>query len=384
MDEVAQYGVAAHFKYSEEGKSEKVETMQAQWIKKIQTLVQEYQSSEEKEQFKDKLNIEILDKSVFLYTPEGDVIEMPTESTVLDFAFRIHSKLGLSFKNSLVNGEIKPISFIPKTGDLIQINNFKNKFSANKHWLDFLHTPSAKSQLNRYLRQQGKEELISKGIAQLKKQLEHYQLPKYNSTNDKIKKTFSEKELEQKLFEIADKKSNYSQLIKTVYPKERQKKNQERKKPHKDKKHTNQDEIIVDLDKRINYKLCPECNPKPGTQIIARTGKDGIKIHNTQCKAIKSINFSKLLEAHRLKDQASEYKAEIVLHIQNSVNVIDILRLFSDLQINLTQINIKDISNHEKKIILHIRFQHPNKIALLLNDLKKQSNSIKIIRRRFI
>lgn len=93
MDQIAKFGVAAHFKYSEDKKSSIVEKSKAEWIQRVQELVEQYQHIEEKEQFKDKLSIEILDKSVFVYTPQGDVIEMPTGSTVLDFAFRIHTKI---------------------------------------------------------------------------------------------------------------------------------------------------------------------------------------------------------------------------------------------------------------------------------------------------
>lgn len=393
MDEIAKYWVAAHFKYSETWKSSIVKLSQAEWIKKIQIIVQEYQTSKEKKQFKDKLNIEILDKSTFLYTPQWDVIELPIESTVLDFAFRIHSNIWLWFKNALVNWEIKPISFIPKNWDLIQINTFKNRFSANKHWLEFLHTPSAKAQLNKYLRQTNKEEVILKWIQGLNQKLEQYNLPKYKAEWDKIKTTRSEKEIEHKFFEIVDKKTNYSQIIKSIYPKERKEKNQiqvETKKVKQLKQQNNKtieldNQIIVDLDKHINYNLCPECNPKLGDQIIARTGKNGIKIHTTNCKAIKTISFNKLLEAHRIKEQPTQYKEEIILQIdKEETSMIKIFRLFSGLNINIVQIKMTDISNNKKQITLTITFKHPNKIALLFNDLKKQTNSIKILKRYFI
>ena len=81
----------------------KVSQQQGDWIKKLQDVVNNYTSLDDKEQFKSELNIEILEKRIFLYTPQGDVIELPTGSTVLDFAFAVQSGIGLSFKNAIVN-----------------------------------------------------------------------------------------------------------------------------------------------------------------------------------------------------------------------------------------------------------------------------------------
>lgn len=115
MDDVAEYGVAAHFAYSENNAPTMVSEQQSIWIQKLQKIVAEYTDTTEKEKFKNELKIEVLDKTIFIYTPRGDIKELPTGSTVLDFAFSIHSAIGLRFKNALVNGQIKPISYKLKT-----------------------------------------------------------------------------------------------------------------------------------------------------------------------------------------------------------------------------------------------------------------------------
>ena len=101
MENVAEFGVAAHFAYSDNNQP---------------TLVSEqHTDTEQKEKFKSQLNIEVLDKTIFIYTPRGDIKELPVGSTVLDFAFSVHSSIGLRFKNAIVNGQIKPISYQLKT-----------------------------------------------------------------------------------------------------------------------------------------------------------------------------------------------------------------------------------------------------------------------------
>jgi len=384
MDEIAKFGVAAHFEYTEKGKSAIAKTSQGKRIKKIQELVERYQVLDEKDDFKDKLNIEVLERSVFLYTPQGDVIELPHGSSVLDFAFRVHSNIGLSFKSAIVNGSIKPISYIPQTGDITEIKTYKNKYTASRHRKEFLHTPSAKGQLNKYLRTQKKEELIKQSIIQLNQKLKDFGLPTFNSDQDQIQKKYSETKLEKKFLNILDRKENYSQLIKSVYPQERKKYQDQRSAKRTSPKKINKD-VLVDCNKMINYTLCLECKPKPSDSIIARTGKDGIKIHTLNCKALKTVSPSKLLEAHREGKSEQEYKMKIEMEAANKDgNIIKIMTLFSELNITITQISIQNLNSGKSKISLEIEFVNPTKIAYLLNDLKKYKNSIKIIKKRFI
>jgi len=164
MNEIAEHGEAAHYAYSEHNASVAAPSTQAQWIKRLQTIVAEYTESSNKDKFRDVLNIEILEKVIFVYTPKGDIKELPVGSSVLDFAFSIHSDIGLKFKNAIVNGQIKPLSYTLKTGDIVSINTFKNRYVAVKHWLDYLHTPSARGQLVKYIRIQEREVRLDEAI----------------------------------------------------------------------------------------------------------------------------------------------------------------------------------------------------------------------------
>ncbi len=384
MDEVAEYWVAAHFAYSEYNKPTVVSKYQGQWIKKLQEIVQSYRESDDKERFKDELKIEVLDKRIYLYTPKWDVVELPYGSSVLDFAFFIHSDIGLRFKNAIVNWQIKPISYRPKTGDVISINTFKNKYSANKHRFDFLHTMWAKSNLNKYLKSEQKLELIKKATNELNTQLEKIDLPKLDASNDKISKMFSKSDLEKKFIEILDRKSNYSQLIKSVYPVEREKQN----------KVTNSNffqtqlqqikedaiaRILIDWDRLSNYSLCRECHPWLHDKIIAKSWRDGIKVHKTHCKWLKTINFDKLLEAHREWQEINNYEVSIELKTFNKYSsLLDVMTIFGDLHIVILQISIKNNWDWTSDIFLDTEFKNPARIAFLLNSLKKYDDSIRV------
>ncbi len=388
MDDVAEFWVAAHFAYMEYNAPVKVSQQTGEWIKKLQDIVNNYTSLDDREQFKKELNIEIFEKRIFLYTPQGDVIELPMGSTVLDFAFAVHSNIWLSFKNAIVNGEIKPISYVPQTWDVIKINTFKNKYSANKHRLEFLSTSGAKNNLIKFLKGQQKEQLVAQALHELNKHLKIFWLPLFNSTDDQISKKYSKEVIERRLLDILDKKENYSHFIKSIYPKEIAAQQHETliwskltEKEIQTSKETLA--VVVDGDTLINYYYCPECKPKPWEKIIAKTGRDGIRIHTVDCRGIKTVSFDKLLEAHRLWDLDNIYKIRIELKISSrSGNLIGMMKIFTELHVPVLQVTMKNVQNNMSLVAFETEFSNPGKIAFLLNSLKKYDDSLKVIKKK--
>ena len=217
----------------------------------------------------------------------------------MDFAFAVHTDIGLRFKHAIVNGEIKPITFIPQTGDVIRIETFKNRYSANKHWADFLHTPGARASLLKFLKTQQKDDILKQVTNDFSAYLQNLHLPSLGSAEDLVKKHFEEEELEKRYMSIYDKKDTFSSLVKEVYPEQRKLHTQKQtKKPSTKKSVSSLSEVIVDGDPLLNYYFCPECKPQLGQKIIAKSGRDGLKIHTIECRSMKTVNFDKLLEAH--------------------------------------------------------------------------------------
>jgi GTP pyrophosphokinase len=125
-----------------------------------------------------------------VYTQKGDIIELPEGSTALDFAFRIHSDLGLKFQNAIVNGSIVPISYKLKTGDIVLIAAFKNKRAASGNRFEYLHTPSAKAKLTKFLRTKERTQLLERSMKSLEDKLKEYNLPGLHSKLDLITKEY--------------------------------------------------------------------------------------------------------------------------------------------------------------------------------------------------
>ncbi|HKL44478.1 MAG TPA: RelA/SpoT family protein [Candidatus Absconditabacterales bacterium] len=383
MDDIAEYGVAAHYAYSDRSSPKQISKKQAEWMEKLQKLVNAYTESESKDQFKDKLDIEILNKETFIYTPKGDIIEVPKGSTVLDFAFHVHTEIGLRFKNAIVNGEIVPITHVPNTGDIVRINTFRYKYTANKHRASIVKTPSAKNKILKFTKQEKRNELLELSTNTLNKKLKEIGIISINSNENKINKIYGKKELEGKLIDAIEQKSIYNNIIKSAYP-ETYKKHFKKASSHKPKeKEKNKTiNIIIDEDKILNYHLCPECNPSYPEKIIAKTGKNGIKIHNLRCRSMKTISPGKLLEAHRQGQEKNIYKVTSIVSVDLKLNLIELLGLFDKLNIEVKNFSIKDDEKSDRKIVKITReVNNPGQIGMLNKHTKEYGKMIKTLRR---
>ena len=263
---------------------------------------------------------------------------MPVGSTVLDFAFSVHSSIGLRFKNAIVNWQIKPISYKLKTWDIVNINTFKNKYSATKHWMEFLRTPTAKSQLLKYIKTIERDARLQEAINWLNTYLKDCGLPLYASEKDKIAKSADQLEIERKLLSVLDKQDTYWNIVREVYPELW--KSVEEKTIIKDAQTEKADlksqiqswdsgilsnDIVVDGDKHLHCFFCPECKPTPQSKIIAKSTQDGIKIHATNCKALKTISLDALMEAHRKNQTFTPYFLSLkVRFLPRDLSVIEL------------------------------------------------------------
>jgi len=383
MDDIAEYWVAAHYAYSDRSSPKQISKKQAEWMEKLQKLVNAYTESESKDQFKDKLDIEILNKETFIYTPKWDIIEVPKWSTVLDFAFHVHTEIWLRFKNAIVNWEIVPITHVPNTWDIVRINTFRYKYTANKHRASIVKTPSAKNKILKFTKQEKRNELLELSTNTLNKKLKEIWIISINSNENKINKIYGKKELEGKLIDAIEQKSIYNNIIKSAYP-ETYKKHFKKASSHKPKeKEKNKTiNIIIDEDKILNYHLCPECNPSYPEKIIAKTWKNWIKIHNLRCRSMKTISPWKLLEAHRQWQEKNIYKVTSIVSVDLKLNLIELLWLFDKLNIEVKNFSIKDDEKSDRKIVKITReVNNPWQIWMLNKHTKEYWKMIKTLRR---
>lgn len=376
MHQIAEFGIAAHFLYKDtKSQSDLLTQRQLDRLQQLQDSVKYYQSPDKQEKFRDQLSIELLDNNIFIYTPKWDVIELSYGSTVLDFAFRVHTDVGLKFKNAIVNGVIKPIGYVLQSWDVVNINTFKHKFTATKYRLDALHTPTAKSKLTRFIKQQEKSTYVLRGKEMLDAKLTKRSLPLLSSEKDKIKKYYGD-QFEHTMMQVASKAINPTQLIRDIYhiPVE------------ENVTSTKHDEvfssipwhaIIIDDSSLFRCDLCAQCHPSYPQKIIAKTGRDGIRIHTLDCKAIKSISLDKLVKARRKEETEIAYTFIIEMIIdQEKINLISLLSIVQELGISIDRVKIDKPGWTQYHVIITFDHINPSKIAYVVSYIKKEYGSM--------
>lgn len=385
MDQIANYGVAAHFGYAENLQSTQVSNKQADRIAKLQDIVIQYQS--DNESFKDQLNIELLEKNIFVYTPKGDIVELPEGSTVLDFAFKIHTDIWLKYKAASLNGAIVPIDTRIKTGDIVSITTRNHKYTASYNRLQTLHTPSTKEQLSKYLRSLEKDNRIDIAKAILNEKLQSLKLPVLYSSNDQITIQYPKNLLDEQLLRLYDRQIGYTSFINTVYKLSNEHVavggTASSQTSHQISQTLATHTIVIDGNLMLSYELCPECNPNQSHKIIAKITKEGIKIHTLNCKAIDTVSFDKVIEAHFQWDLWADYQLQVTYELSHRQGVLlKLLDIYHRFNINIIDFNFVNINEELAQGTVTASFPNPNKIWFLIKECKKHEGEIKIIKKK--
>ena len=168
MDQIAEYGIASHFAYKE-NKAVNTKDAMEQKLQIFRSIIELNEDTKTPEEFITSIKKDILTtSSIYVYTPKGDVIEMPEGATPVDFAYKVHSEVGDTMTGAVVNDKIVPLNYVLKTGDIIKINTNKNS-KPSKDWLNFVITSQAKNKIKSYYSKLEKDENLAKGLEILEK-----------------------------------------------------------------------------------------------------------------------------------------------------------------------------------------------------------------------
>jgi len=365
MDEIAETGVAAHWRYKENSKySSKAEQKeieeQLHWFRDLINITDESSDNSAKE-YMAALTKDIFEANVYCLTPRGKVIELPTGSTPIDFAYRVHTKVGDSMIGATVNGILVPLSTELKTGDVVDIRTTKNPDALpNEDWIKMCKTTTAKNNikkaLSRYENEVRKDEIIADGRQQFEEALR---------TKKGINKNDIFKIIEDKKFldtlgvdnvtnlyvAIANKTLSIQSILNSIIKQE--KKTEVITPFDKKKTHASTGGIIVPGANNVAVSFSQCCSPIPGDEIIGyiMQGK-GIKIHRKDCSTIKK-SFQRTIDVYWDYDYFKEcptlHYADIVVKANTQPNLLtDIINHLSTLKINVSSANI--VSNPQSMI----------------------------------
>lgn len=289
MDDIAEKGVAAHYRYKEGYKNTQEDNME-QWIAEIREVLEGQQSLPTNELL-DNIKLNLYSKEVFVFTPRGDTKSLPKGATALDFAFSVHSDLGMKCLGAKINGKLVPISYVLKNGDQVDIISSQNQ-RPKTDWLDIVVTSKAKHRIKSYLNTE-KNNLTQEGKEILQRKLRHAKITFNDDVVNKMQRMLGLK-TSQELFmgfqdgtydatDIRRYVESRRNVINTLLSKFR-------RSPAKEKTFVEQPETNLDMivfgkgEEKLNYSYAKCCTVLAGDKIFGFvTINDGIKVHNDNC-----------------------------------------------------------------------------------------------------
>lgn len=359
MDETAEGGVAAHWRYKEgthyDAKKEQEEIEnQLHWFKDFVSLAEESDKSSAKE-YVDTLSHDIFDANVYVFTPKGNVICLPNGSTPIDFAYRIHSDLGEHLQGARINSTLVPLSTTLKTGDIVEVIVNKNA-SPNSEWLNIAHTNFAKSKIRKFLAKQNadyvRDDAIKRGRQTIQDALRERKISIDPSKfyTKKVLDTFNADTIDDLLLMVSYKTVQPYQIIDACENLDYDGKKSAEElttqiNQREIKKNTN-DSVLLKNGDTVMINLASCCTPIPGDDIIGYvcTGQ-GVKVHRKDCPNMNRPGAeSRMIEVmwNPDKKNTSGFPVDLAVECHDRENLlIDVLNMMTSCDAKVTKINAK-------------------------------------------
>ncbi len=409
MHRTAEYGIAAHWKYKEAANNggtvatTKSEEEKLSWLRQILEWQKDMSDNQEFMSLL-KSDLDLFSDTVFCFTPSGDVKNLPTGSTPVDFAYSIHSAVGNKMIGAKVNGKLVPIDYEIQNGDRIEIITSQNSKGPSRDWLNIVKSTQAKNKINQWFRSEFKEENIAKGkelIAQYCKaksiNLTDINKPEYQS---KVMRKYGFHDWDSALATLGHGGLKEGQVVNKMLEEYRKdhpiqltdedvlnnvsSENKDKAVPQKSKSG-----IIVKglYDVAVHFSKC--CSPVPGDEIVGFVTRGrGVSIHRTDC--INIMNLSEL-EKVRLIDaewqQGAEqgdnglYLAEIKIFGNNRTGLlVDITRIFTEREIDISSINSKTSKQGVATISISFNTKGKEELSSLIEKIRQVESVIDIER----
>ena len=382
MDEVAERGIASHWSYKEKGK--KLQNSMEQKLQLFRNIMELNDDKISPEDFVNQVKDELLGDNIYVYTPKGDVFELPKGSTPIDFAYRIHTRIGETMVGALVNDNIVPLSYKLNDGDIIKINTNKNSVPS-KEWLKYAKTSQAKNKIKAYFSKADKNESYNRGKELFQKEVRRRKMS-INDVTSKIENIVRELKIkdENELYigigtgkfppvQVVDLAFKNDEISKEEFLLDKITKTRENIIDIKN-------DILVDGIDEIKVTLASCCNPIKGDKIVGYISRgNGIIVHNEKCHNIIDLK-KRLINVKWNKNIDKKFKTRInITGTKKDTLLLDIIAKTSGDGIVITKVNT--INNNEYNTYeLTIEVKDTDILKKYISNLKKDTDIIKIER----
>jgi guanosine-3',5'-bis(diphosphate) 3'-pyrophosphohydrolase len=390
MDEVAEKGYAAHYKYKGGGGEEHgLET----WLNLLKEALEN--TSGNAVDFVEDFKLNLYAKEIYVFTPKGEIKSLPKGATSLDFAFSIHSEIGIHTRGTRVNGKLVPLNHVLSSGDQVEVITSPNQ-KPNPHWLDYVTTSRAKNKIKNVLNESTKR-IAEEGKELLTRKLRHLKITLNEATTNELVNYFKLKTSLDLFYRVGtgiidnQQLKDYAALKSNTFMNFF--KNKIKRSPSVPQEQIQRDEISKNYDllvfgkeqDKLDYKLATCCNPIPGDDVFGFiTINEGIKVHKKDCpNAIRlQSNFAyRIIQAKWIDSTQEEFKATLKITGMDSLGLTNELTkvISNNMHVNIQSISLSGnagIFNGQVTVIV----QNNTILKKLIENIKKIDGIDKVTR----
>ncbi|MEG6522270.1 RelA/SpoT family protein [Desulfotomaculum sp. 1211_IL3151] len=384
MHKVAEYGIAAHWKYKEDAKEEKDFDKKLAWLRQMLDAQHETRDARE---FMENLKVDLFSQSVFVFTPKGDVMELPAGAVPLDFAYRIHTDVGHRTVGAKINGRIVPLDYRLKNGNIVEIITSKVSGGPSRDWLNIVKTPQAKNRIRSWFKKERREENINRGRDALEREARKQGLELELVRGERLQeyaKKLVQASVDELYAAIGDGQIIPSQIVTKLRDEHRAEKERrplaeemmkkaeakaaEWGKPTQGIRVKGVDNLLI--------RLAHCCNPVPGDPIVGYiTRGRGVSIHRDDCINIQPIQNDepeRIVEVGWDKEFQSPFQVKLeITGLDRAGFLNDVLNVLLDLKINASRVNARSRKDQMATVELSLQVRNTEQLEYLMNKMKR-------------
>ncbi|MCX7845224.1 MAG: bifunctional (p)ppGpp synthetase/guanosine-3',5'-bis(diphosphate) 3'-pyrophosphohydrolase, partial [Dictyoglomaceae bacterium] len=396
MHRVAEYGIAAHWRYKEEIKKLDDFEEKLSWLR---LLLEWHDTLSDDQEFLESVKSDLFEREIYVFTPKGDIISLPQGSTPIDFAYTIHTEIGHRCRGAKVNGKIVPLNYILQTGDIVEIITSKEEGKPSRDWLNIAKTSQAKNKIKQYFKRLAREEKINEGKRLIEEELlknEDWIKKSLNkkeiSLNDLLENQtfkniledlgFKEKDMESFLASVGAGEITPQQVFERLKREYKEQVIILSSKPFVSKPVEN---IIINGVNNIMIRTAECCNPIPGDKILGYiTRGKGVALHRLDCPNLLNLKEKfpeRIVEVQWQNFHKGVYKAGIEINAIDRIGLLrDIIERISQAHMNIIDLQTKVSRDGIAHIKIVLEIDNPNVFYYLIEEINRLSDIISVRR----
>ncbi|MFC1991826.1 RelA/SpoT family protein, partial [Chloroflexota bacterium] len=355
MHRIAEFGVASHWRYKEGEKKDMRFEERVGWLRQLVEWHRELSGAEE---FLESVKTDIFNDQVFVYTPKGEIKDLPNGATPLDFAYRVHTDLGHNCTGAKVNGRLVPLSYQLKNGDVIEIMSTKRGRGPSRDWLNpilgYVKTSHARGKIKQWFKRQEQAENVERGRELLEKAMRQLGIP--FTEREKLSALFKNDSLEEFYLAIGSGDITINQIAMRLAAQQQQPKIAE---VAPSRQATTSEVKVRGVDNLLT-QIARCCNPVPGDKIIGYiTRSRGVSVHRQDCYNVVNEDEKERLVPVEWGETSSLYPVQVQVQARDRVGLMrDITTLVAEEKINILAVNLTN--NDDDTISIFISLEAGN------------------------